>query len=154
MAIIRKLKNQNIWDTDKECIMITVNCVGAMGAGIAKDCRDNYPELYEKYRKWCRAGMFKIGMLYSERMSDGKIILLFPTKVDWKAPSKMEWVEQGLIKLRDTYDQRGLFDIAMTMPGCGNGWLKHWEVYPMIQRILGPTDLEIDVHHPYEVDGE
>lgn len=149
MAIVRKIKNESIWDTEKECVCVTCNTVGAMGAGIAKDCREFYPELYEKYRKFCKEGLFKIGTLYTQKMSDGKIIMLLPTKEDWKQPSKMEYVEAALINLRDTYEKRGIYEIAMPMPGCGNGRLKHWEVLPLIERILAPTDLEVDIYHPY-----
>ena len=38
-----------------------VNCKGVMGAGLAKQIRDKYPEVYETYRMYCRDGVGILG---------------------------------------------------------------------------------------------
>lgn len=146
MAIIKVIKDGNIWDTETGVIVITVNCVGAMGAGIALQVRNRWPEVYEKYRGFCRAGKFKIGQLYLTQVEPDLKLLLFPTKDDWKNPSKIEYIELGLQNLCETYEKRGLSTLAMPMLGCSNGRLKPWVVEPIIHKILSETDLEIELY--------
>ena len=38
-----------------------VNCKGVMGAGLARQIRDKYPEVYETYRMYCRDGIGILG---------------------------------------------------------------------------------------------
>ena len=40
-----------VFNTDADMIVNTVNCVGAMGKGIALEYKLRYPKLYEEYRK-------------------------------------------------------------------------------------------------------
>ena len=39
---------------EADVLVHQVNCRGVMGAGIAKQIRDRYPDVYEKYRKLCQ----------------------------------------------------------------------------------------------------
>ena len=43
----------NILDSDADAILHQVNCQGVMGAGLAKQIRDRYPNVYEKYKNAC-----------------------------------------------------------------------------------------------------
>ena len=45
-------KKGNIFQSDKQTIVNTINCVGVMGKGIALGFRLRYPEMYEKNRKY------------------------------------------------------------------------------------------------------
>lgn len=43
---------------DEHCVQAFAhgcNCQGSMGAGIAKTFRARYPEMYEEYRRRCKA---------------------------------------------------------------------------------------------------
>lgn len=48
-----------------ECGIIAhqVNCRGTMGAGLAKSLRSKYPVCFESYSKYCKANLFKLGMV-------------------------------------------------------------------------------------------
>lgn len=47
-------KNGNILSTSADIICQQVNCQGVMGSGLAKKIRQNYPNCYEEYRKFCK----------------------------------------------------------------------------------------------------
>lgn len=40
------------------------NCAGAMGKGIAVSFRERWPEMYEEYRRLCKAGDFALGDVF------------------------------------------------------------------------------------------
>lgn len=75
----------------------TVNTVGVMGKGIAKDFKTIYPEMFIQYQLLCERKQFHIGQLWLYKTRH-KWILNFPTKKDWKQPSKIEYIEEGLRK--------------------------------------------------------
>ena len=43
----------NIFNSNKQVIVNTVNCVGVMGKGIALECKLRYPEMFKAYKKYC-----------------------------------------------------------------------------------------------------
>ena len=47
----------DLFDTDAEAIVNSVNCVGAMGKGIALGVRDRWPVIYRAYRGDCGMGL-------------------------------------------------------------------------------------------------
>ena len=46
----------NLLDAPFQLIAHQVNCKGVMGAGLAKQIRDKYPMVYEKYKDHCQRG--------------------------------------------------------------------------------------------------
>lgn len=46
---------KNLPDDGSVVICHQVNCRGVMGAGLAKQVREAYPDLYEEYRKLCKS---------------------------------------------------------------------------------------------------
>ena len=47
------IKKGNIFLSDKQTIVNTINCVGVMGKGVALEFRLRYPGMYEKYKEFC-----------------------------------------------------------------------------------------------------
>ena len=54
-------KTGNIFSTDKQTIVNTINCVGVMGKGIALGFRLRYPEMFERYKDLCKSKQIAIG---------------------------------------------------------------------------------------------
>lgn len=52
-----QIKKGNILDASENIICHQVNCRGVMGAGLALQIRNRYPEVYEEYSEWCRMMM-------------------------------------------------------------------------------------------------
>lgn len=123
----------------------TVNTVGVMGKGIAKDFKLIYPEMFQQYQKLCEKKMFNIGQLWLYK-TPHKWILNFPTKENWRQPSKLEYIEAGLRKFTQTYADKNITSIAFPALGCGNGEL-NWEtqVRPLMEKYLQniPADVYI-----------
>lgn len=124
----------------------TVNTVGIMGKGIAKEFKAIYPEMFELYQEACERGEFQIGSLLLYR-SEHKSVLNFPTKRHWKAKSKLSDIEAGLETFVERYEELGIGSIAFPPLGCGNGGLD-WErqVRPLMETYLNPLPIDIYIH--------
>ena len=57
-------KNGNIFNSDCQTLVNTVNCDGVMGKGIALVYQCRYPELFIKYQEFCKKKLLTIGKLY------------------------------------------------------------------------------------------
>ena len=82
-----------------------------MGAGIALEFRLRYPKMLKEYKGLCEQNKISIGNLWLYKSND-KSILNFPTKFHWKYPSKIEWLESGLQKFIESYENKGITSIA------------------------------------------
>lgn len=142
-----KVLTGNIFTTQCKTIVNTVNCVGVMGAGIAYEFRLRYPAMYKKYQELCEKKLFKIGSLWIYNTGNGTNILNFPTKFDWKHPSKIEYLEKGLQKFVDTYTKKNIHSIAFPLLGASNGGLTKEQSYSTMEKYLNNLDIEIEIWH-------
>ena len=110
----------NIFNTSAMAIVNTVNCVGAMGKGIALDFKLRYPEMFKEYQHICSQHLLKPGQILPYRKTS-PIILNFAIKDDWKDPSRIEWVEETLSKFVTNYQQMGITSVAFPWMGAMNG---------------------------------
>ncbi|MFP4370522.1 MAG: macro domain-containing protein, partial [Candidatus Kapaibacterium sp.] len=124
----------------------TVNCVGVMGAGIAFEMKLRYPQMYKKYEELCERNKIKIGKLWLYRHSNTKWILNFPTKNDWKYPSKVEYLHAGLRKFRDNYKSKGIESVAFPLLGASNGGLNKDTVLIIMEDYLGNIDIDVEIY--------
>lgn len=141
----------NIFDSDAEALVNPVNCVGVMGAGLAKAFAIRYPDMEKLYKEACRAKEIKIGtiLIYSLNNEARKKILLFPTKIHWKDPSKLEYIDAGLKRLRAYIFITRTDSLAIPHIGCGKGKLPWKEVKPLIEKHLGNIDFcKVTVYEP------
>lgn len=141
----------SVLDSDAQTVVNTVNTEGVMGKGIAAVYKRRYPRMYKRYRELCKAGKFKVGQLWLWK-ENGQWILNFPTKTTWRRPSEVSYIEAGLRKFVDTYEERGITEISFPRLGCGNGGLD-WEtqVRPVMERYLSRLPIPVYVHD-YQVD--
>ena len=133
----------DIFKSPAQVIVNTVNTVGVMGKGIALEYKKRYPDMFQAYRDICDRRKLKTGslMLYYE---PDHWVLLFPTKENWRNPSRMEYIEAGLAKFCRTYAEKGITSVAFPKLGCGNGELNWSEVQPVMEKYL--KDLPIDIY--------
>lgn len=143
VKILVKYVEGNIFETHAKVLVNTVNTVGVMGKGIALKFKKLYPEMFKKYQEFCEKQELSIGKLFLYK-TPNKWILNFPTKTTWKEKSKLEYIEAGLKKFVDTYQEKGITSIAFPKLGCGNGGLNwEYEVKPLMKKYL--DDLNIDI---------
>lgn len=137
----------NIFTTKSQTIVNTVNCVGVMGAGIALEFKYRYPEMYEKYVKYCRENLIEIGKLWIYDVPNtNQKVLNFPTKKHWKFPSKYEYLEKGLKRFVETYQEKGIQSIAFPLLGAQNGGLDPEKVKDLMFRYLRSCDIPIEIY--------
>ncbi len=110
-----------------------------MGAGIALDAKNRWPEIYDVYSKRCERNGFHVGeIMWADSVS--KKVALFPSKKLWRAPSKLSYISEGLDALRTDIDQMSITSIALPHLGCSNGGLTWSEVKPLIVEKLSTID--------------
>lgn len=137
----------DILETDCQTLTCPVNTVGVMGAGLALAFKNRVPGLFDFYKAACKEKRFNIGdlMVYPIANSDQQV-LLFPTKTVWSKPSKFEYIEKGLLTLREDYRKLGIESLALPPIGCGRGQLDFVLcVKPLIMKHLDDLDLETSI---------
>ena len=147
-----KVIEGNLFTSTCQTLVNTINCVGVMGAGIALECRLRYPAMFEAYSRLCDEKRFRPGMLWlykggeDDRDVDNKWMLNFPTKVHWKFPSKIEWVESGLDKFLAMYKAKGISSVAFPVLGGLNGGLNPDEVITLMCDKLAVCEIPVEIY--------
>lgn len=135
----------SLFDSPAQTLVNTVNTVGVMGKGIALEFKKRYPEMFERYKQYCDEKLLTVGKLFLYR-TPNKWVLNFPTKVHWRNPSKLEYIEAGLQKFVASYTTYGIASAAFPQLGCGNGNLDWRDVRPLMERYLNELPIPIYVH--------
>lgn len=136
----------NIFNTKAMAVVNTVNCVGAMGKGIALDFKLRFPKMFKEYQKICFAKKLSPGQILPYH-DDHFLILNFAIKDDWKDPSKVEWVETTLQKFRTNYHRLGITSIAFPWMGAMNGGIPIETIKSLTRKYLSDiTDIDIEVY--------
>ena len=126
-----------------------VNTVGVSGAGLAKEFKVRYPVAQSLYEARCRSG-FRIGELMFVRERNDMVVY-FPTKIHWRQPSQLEYIERGLERFVKEYARFNMSSVAFPALGCGLGGL-NWQddVLPLMLKVLANVDLLVYLHYPLE----
>jgi O-acetyl-ADP-ribose deacetylase (regulator of RNase III) len=136
----------DLFQSPAKVLVNTVNTVGVMGKGIALQFKQIYPEMFKKYQSLCEKKQLNIGDLWLYK-TPHKWILNFPTKKHWRSKSKVEYIDAGLRKFVETYQEKDIRSISFPMLGCGNGEL-NWEsqVRPLMEKHLSDLPIEVFIH--------
>jgi O-acetyl-ADP-ribose deacetylase (regulator of RNase III) len=135
----------SVFESPAQTLVNTVNTVGVMGKGIAKEFKSRYPRMYTEYRELCDRRALSVGQIHLWR-SDTRWVLNFPTKTTWKLPSKIEYIQSGLAKFVDSYKSLGISSVSFPPLGCGNGNLDWSDVRPLMEEYLSKVDIPIYIH--------
>lgn len=145
-------KKGNLLESDAEVLVNTVNTVGVMGKGIALQFKNIFPSNTKEYLKAHKAGELKIGKLLvtkdSSLYTGEKTIVNFPTKTNWREPSKYEYVESGLKELREFIINERINTLAIPPLGAGNGGLVWADVRILIEKYLSNLECSVFVYEP------
>lgn len=137
----------NILCSDAHILVNTVNCVGVMGAGLAKQFKARYPDMFHHYKQACQTGRLKPGGLHIWHQGRERIIVNFPTKNDWHKPSEYAWIEQGLVKLNRWLEANPHYSaIAIPPLGAGLGGLDKTRVLAQIETLL-TADITVQLYN-------
>jgi O-acetyl-ADP-ribose deacetylase (regulator of RNase III) len=142
----------DLFTSPAQVLTNTVNIVGVMGKGIAKEFKLIYPDMFAKYRDLCEHHQLDIGKLWLYR-TPNKWILNFPTKKHWRAPSKQEYIEAGLTTFVNNYAKYKIHSIAFPALGCGNGELDFkTQVKPIMENYLRNLPINVFIYLPVNGD--
>jgi hypothetical protein len=137
-------KSGDILDDDAKCIVIPVNCVGKLGAGLALQFEQwaakKHPEFIEAYQSFCKSQTpfkrLRPGWPIPYLSDDGeKAVVFFPTKDHYQDKSQIDWVLVGLNALacrNFIWGTHGVAAIAFPKLGCGLGGLP----WPKVRRLI------------------
>lgn len=136
--------------------VIPVNCEGVMGKGLARAFREYRPHLLAPYRDLCARGHLtagRIGVLLDRSGADSDtepLWVLFPTKVFWRLPSQMEYIDSGLATLVTWAAARRPRGLAVPALGCGEGGLPWPPVKAAMTRAFAtlPVDVPVRIYAP------
>jgi len=142
----------NIFESDVEAVVNTVNCVGVMGRGIALQFKKRYPENYTAYELACKRNEVIPGKMFVfeiNQLVNPKYIINFPTKRHWRGMSRIEDIEAGLVDLAAVISERQISSIALPPLGAGLGGLDWNAVRKRIAAELsGLSNIDIIVYEP------
>jgi uncharacterized protein YwgA/O-acetyl-ADP-ribose deacetylase (regulator of RNase III) len=122
-----------------------------MGKGIALAFKRRYPGMYHDYTRRCDIGSVKLGKPYLFQ-TDDHLVVNFPTKDHWRAVSRLEDIEAGLVYLRDHLTEWGITSIAVPPLGCGNGQLDWSVVGPTLDKHLRTFGIPVELYVPYGIE--
>jgi O-acetyl-ADP-ribose deacetylase (regulator of RNase III) len=142
----------NLFESDAEALVNTVNTVGVMGKGIALMFKEAFPENFKAYEIASKRKQVNIGHMFVTQTGDlygPKWIINFPTKQHWRSPSKPQWILEGLSDLKEVIRKNNIRSVAIPPLGAGNGGLEWSEVRSMIEESLAElSDVEITIYEP------
>lgn len=138
-------RRTSILESTAQTLVNTVNCVGVMGKGLAKEFKERDPQMFKTYKRICDEKLLSPGKLWLWK-SAAQWVLNFPTKDHWRNPSRIEWIEAGLEKFANGYAELGIREISFPRLGCGNGGLNWMDVKPIMERHLSPLKIAVFIH--------
>lgn len=138
----------DLFASDAQTHVNTVNCVGIMGKGIAREFKMRYPDMFEDYAARCARNEVRLGEPYLYRRLFPPNILNFPTKDHWRSVSKLSDIIAGLDYLEQHYQEWGITSLAVPPLGCGQGQLEWRVVGPALYRHLSRLNIPVELYAP------
>ncbi|MEM4217941.1 MAG: macro domain-containing protein [Candidatus Methanomethylicaceae archaeon] len=142
----------NIFASNKQTLVNPVNCVGVMGAGLAREFRRRFPGMYKDYLTMVALGKVRPGVPYIYKELLQPWIINFPTKYHFREMAMMEYIERGLCYIIGNYRKWKVTSLAVPALGCGLGGLDWSDVKPVLVAYLSELDIPVDIYAPVERD--
>lgn len=135
----------NIFCSQAQTLVNTVNCVGVMGAGIAFEFRLRYPQMYTQYAQLCERGLLDVGKLWIYKAPE-RWVLNLPTKQHWRQPSEERFLHAGLSKFMQTYQARGIQSVAFPLLGAQLGGISPERSLAIMQSYLSDCTIPVEIY--------
>jgi hypothetical protein len=97
-----------------------------MGAGIAKEFKTKYSEMYKEYQAECLLHGIKPGDCWTYQNADGIYLLNLAVKRDWREWATKEWIELSLKSFKLEVLERQIKSVAMPLIGGKNARRGPW----------------------------
>lgn len=140
----------DIFHAECEALVNPVNCVGVMGAGLAKQFKQRLERNYKAYKHICDEGLLIPGGVMKFELSGDdwreanvddsvKYILNVATKDSYKNNSSYDIVQQCLINTINMCEATDIESVAIPALGCGLDGLKWSAFRNLATDILKPA---------------
>ncbi|HKY39076.1 MAG TPA: macro domain-containing protein [Polyangiaceae bacterium] len=147
-----KFVTGNLLDAKVDALVNTVNTAGVMGKGLALQFKKAFPANAKAYEASAKAGEIEVGKMFVFEAGGivlPRYIINFPTKKHWRSPSRLEYIDAGLVDLVAVIRDRKVRSIAIPPLGAGLGGLAWHDVRHLIERALAElTDVDVLVFEP------
>lgn len=137
-----KYYDGTVFNAGCEALVNTVNTDGFMGKGIALEFALRYKGLESCYKAGCETGDIRVNKVHYY-YAEGVTIINFPTKMHFKFPSRLEWIDAALADFVKTYKSKGIKSVAFPRLGCANGGLNWEDVKPIMEKHLSGIDIPV-----------
>ena len=141
----------DIFASGCEALVNPVNCVGAMGKGLALQFKHRFPANYEAYRDACARRAVRPGrcFVFDTGGDPTRFVVNFPTKRHWRDRSRIEDIAAGLDDLARILHRGAISSAAIPPLACGLGGLPWPRVRSLLLDRLAPCGrVSIVVHEP------
>lgn len=151
----------DLFTSRAQTLVNPVNCVGAMGKGLALEFRRRFPDMFADYRSRCANGQVRLGEPYLWRPVPDQLplgsgaaptadpwVINFPTKGHWRDPSRLQDIVDGLDHLAAHAGRWGVMSLACPALGCGLGGLDWQTTRPMIEQRLMRCGIPVELFAP------
>lgn len=138
-----KIVNSDVLKMSVDVVAHQVNCKGVMGAGLAKQIRELFPDVYHAHHNACTAFPHLLGCIQLIRVPGNMAYIAnLYAQYDYgvgKRYTNYHALEHCLIKLREAMLERRLATLALPYGiGCGLGGGEWDKIYPIIEKVFTP----------------
>lgn len=120
-----------------------VNCIGAMGAGIAVPFKALDGNMYDCYRYACLNGDLLPGEILPWRLDDGTWVYNLATQHDPGPNAVYVYVAFALSRMIAHAEQNGILSIGLPRIGCGIGGLEWGPVSTLMKLAADRSEVEL-----------
>ena len=122
------VNGKNIFDSKFSTLVCPVNCSYVMGAGLAYHFKNRFDGLFNYYKQSLSHGLLEITRPDIWVNPKGQNVILFPTKDNWRNPSELEWIDEGLEYIVTNEKHFLVGSVCFPLLGVGCGKLKREDV--------------------------
>ncbi len=135
----------DLFTSDAPALAHGVNCFGVMGAGIAKEFRARYPEMFQHYYQQCKDQTLQPGAVMEWRPGDGPTIYNIASQDKPGGYAQLGWLGAGLVTSLASADRLGYDRIAVPWIGTGIGGLKQPPVEAMMRGAASKFNCDLEI---------
>lgn len=144
-----KVQIGDLFESEAQTLVNTVNCEGVMGKGIALEFKRRFPDMYADYLERCEQHEVRLGKPYLYKSLSHQWILNFPTKDRWRMVTRLDDIVHGLEYLLAHYEKWGISSLAVPPLGCGQGQLEWRVVGRTLYQYLAKMRIPVELYAPY-----
>lgn len=134
----------DLFEEGLEAIAHGVNCKGVMGAGIATVFRDDFPEMFEAYRKLCKGGKLKPGMVYPWFDEELELwVFNLATQPTPGPTADLAAIRLTVQKMLAFCEKKGIESVGLPRIGSGLGGLEWDDVRATIEEVAESSPVHL-----------